>query len=278
MFSLLLVVGLTFTPQGFGQRVPDVKATGVLIDVRVGRITVRASTGPDLEVKASVPTVVQRDGSALRIRAVESRKVQEVDIDVQLPRTMPVRATGSVTDVTIAGLTAGIRVDVKEGAVDVRGGTGAAELYVVNGQVSVSDRTGDVTVMAAASGVTLSNLTGTIKVDGTSGSITITGSQTSSVDVLTVSGDIRFSGPVAGNGRYNLASHSGLIGVTVPAGTGASFTLFTASSPIEVTPFVRPVSVEPAKLTKQVYRIGNAAAQVEIRSITGKVQLNLGGK
>ena len=279
MFPLLLVIGLSFSTQTqFAHVIPNVKATGILVDARVGRIDVRATSEPALKVKANVPVTVEPDGTGLRIRATEPRKIQEVNIEVLVPRAMLVRATGSATDVSIAGIDGNIRVDVHQGVVEVRGGTGASDIDVVNGQVSISDRTGTVAIMAAASGVRLTNLSGSIKVDGTSGDITLTDTRSASIDAQTVSGEIRFAGTVAAGGRYNFASHSGGVRVAIPQGAGATFTLLTANSVVETTPTLSPISVEPGKLTKRVYRIGNATGQIEIRSISGKVVLNWSGK
>jgi hypothetical protein len=274
MSPLLLLFGLIASAQSPLERVmPVTQVTGILVDARAGRIDVQASTRPDMHVKANVPFTIEPDGSGLRIRAADVRAVQEVVFDIEVPRTMAVRATGWLTDITISGVGGDVRVDSHEGAIEIRGGNGATTVHSVSGRVSVSGRTGSVTVMAAASDVTLQDVAGQITVDGTSGAVRLAGVRSSMLEAQTVSGDIAFSGTILENGQYTLTSHKGAVGLMLPRGTGATLTTFSGKGGLEATPALVPVAVEPGKLTKRVYRIGDGSGRIEVRTLNGRLTL-----
>lgn len=276
MTDVLLFLSLVAfqAPQApLDRTVPVGSATMMHVHGQVGRIEVRAGATDQVRVRSNTAFVVDRDGTTLSVRATDTRTVQEVSFVVEIPALMQVRTTSRFSDVTVTGIRAAIQVDAREGSVTVTGGEGTVVVRSVSGDVTVTSRSGDVSVSSSTSNITLKDATGAIKLDTTSGAVNVTGGRISGGEAQTVSGDIRFTSAIAAGSRYSFSTHTGAIAMTL-ADQGATITTYSAQGVLHTTPAIEPKSVEPGRLSKRVYQVGDGGAVIELRTLDGRLSLD----
>jgi DUF4097 and DUF4098 domain-containing protein YvlB len=92
----------------------------------------------------------------------------------------------------------------------------------------------------------------------------------------TVSGDVRYDGTFARDGRYDLSSHSGEIRLALPANVGAALSLRTYSGSID-TDF--PLTLQPngsgaARPGRRLeFTLGGGGARVTAESFSGDITI-----
>jgi DUF4097 and DUF4098 domain-containing protein YvlB len=92
------------------------------------------------------------------------------------------------------------------------------------------------------------------------------------LEASSVSGDVRFTGPFARNGRYEMTSHSGEVEVTVTGGTGFELEATTFSGEIRGLDALRLASLEKSRRSvRGTY--GDGSAAVELTSFSGSIVL-----
>lgn len=271
LFLSLVALQAPQTP--LDRTVPIGTTTMVHVYGLAGRVEVRAGSTEHVRVRSNVPFVVDHDSSTISIRATDTKAVQEVSFVVEVPATMRVRTTSRFSDVVITGIRAALQVDAREGSVTITGGEGNVVVRSVSGDVTITGRSGEINVSSSTSNIRLTEPTGLFKLDTTSGSVTVTGGSVSVGEAQTVSGDIRFASAIAKGGRYIFSTHTGAIAVAL-ADRGATITTYSAQGSLNATPALEPKSVEPGRLSKRVYQVGDGAASVELRTLDGRLSLD----
>lgn len=214
----------------------------VTISNIAGSITVTAASGDEISIDA-----VKRargDRSQLgRVNVVVEEHPGRVDIRTEYGRPQfPDRFRDVAVDYTVV-VPAGTSLEVNSvsGQIKVDGVKGSTRLGSVSGNIS-SSNTPKVEYLRTVSGeVDLANIShdGSLSVSSVSGNFDLNGVKARSLDLNTVSGEIRlreaaverlsakslsggveYTGTLARNGRYEVNSHSGNVRFTLADNTG----------------------------------------------------------
>jgi len=240
-----------------------------------GEIVVRTWAQDRVRIQASHSSrdwiEVSASASAVRVEAESRRGMPHlVEYQITVPAWMPLQLSGVSTHVQVDGTRAAVRVETVEGGITVTGGTDVT-VESVEGDVSVTGARGRVDAQSVDGNVRLTDIVGDIVADAVDGNILIQGAQSATVDASTVDGDIYYVGTIRDGGRYDLATHSGSVTISIPEGTNAAVTVATFDGDFDSSFPVQPSRVERGR--RFSFTIGTGSARVQLETFDGQVRL-----
>lgn len=198
-------------------------------------------------------TVLAGRGVVMVKAASKHEEDREADLRLQIPLWMNVSVSGIHTDVIVSGTQGQVKVETVHGDVIVRGGRRSIDLNTVNDDICVSDAAG------------------TVRAETVNGDAYVWRTQSDSVDVSTVNGDVVYEGSMGDGGAYRLASHNGDVAVTLPRAANAAIAVSTFAGDFESN---FPVTLSGTHNPKRFqFCVGNCSARVDLESFQGTIQL-----
>ncbi len=194
-----------------------------------------------------------------------------VDYRITVPSSMPLDLWGFYTDISVAGVKNGVRVETLNGDIQVRASAGEISLRSVEGGVTVQGSSGRLEVNNVESDITITDYEGELFIESIDGDIMLEELRSKQVDAKTVDGDLFFGGLIADDGRYRLTTHDGDVTVTVPENINATVSVATFDGEFEAD---FPVTLGTAEAGRRFsFTIGNGAARLELHSFDGDIRL-----
>ena len=218
----------------------------------VGDITVKAGSGRDAVVevvrvsrgrtdadaklgleKVTVDVKTTADRASFSAKYPDERR-PPYSVSVGYEVTAPAGTRLTVHTVTgqvgVTAIKGELSVSSVSGSVTVSAASQIAKIHSVSGTVTLTDVATDnsVEVGTVAGEVWLKNVKARrVSANSVSGSINAVGIQAGGADLHSMSGEIRYSGPVAANGRYEFQSHSGEVNLGLTGGFDVDATTFS---------------------------------------------------
>ncbi len=194
-----------------------------------------------------------------------------VDYRITVPATMPVDLWGFYTDIQVAGMKSGVRVETLNGDVQIRDCAGEISLRSVEGDVTLQGSSGRLDVNNVENDITITDFEGELFVESIDGDIMLEGIRSRQVEAKTVDGDLFYNGSIADDGRYRLTTHDGDVVVTVPQNINATVSVATFDGQFEAD---FPVQLGTAEAGRRFsFTIGSGAARLELHSFDGDIRL-----
>jgi hypothetical protein len=241
-----------------------------------GSIVVRTWDRDEVEVRTNSryrgSVDIQRNGGTVRI-GPSRRWDDDDDIDYRLtvPASMALDLRGSDTEVRVEGTTGELNIDIHDGDVFVRGGSGRVSIRTDDGEIDAEDLSGRVRLSSMDGDVILNGGYGDIEVDATDGAITLLEIEASTVVANTVDGDIWFDGVLEPRGSYVLTTHDGDITLQIPEDTDAHVRL--ARHDGEILTDV-PMTVQSWPSGRRLeFNLGSGSAELQIEAFDGDIEL-----
>jgi DUF4097 and DUF4098 domain-containing protein YvlB len=202
-----------------------------------GEIIVTGWSRDQLRVRAtSERNELRMDASGsyvkLGLRSGTSRS-GDTRFEVSVPVGTKVRATTTSGDIRITGSRGEVEARTQRGDIVVEEVASSADITAFSGDVDVSNVDGRLNVNVLSGDVQVRRVNGAIEVKTVSGEIEVLEARSQAVRVNSTSGDIVFDGTIDAAGRYELATHSGDVDLTLPANINATLTVSTYSGGIE---------------------------------------------
>ncbi|MEJ2186286.1 MAG: DUF4097 family beta strand repeat-containing protein [Gemmatimonadota bacterium] len=217
---------------------------------------------------------IERTGSVLQVRPRDWNS-HSIDLELTVPRDMPIRVNGMDTEADIRGAGAEVDVQTLNGDIRVEGGTGYVKLRTVHGDIELSDARGRVTVGTVSNDITLHNVEGDVQAESVNGDVTMTAMRSGNVSVEAVTGDLEYEGTVRANGHYSLSTHSGDVVMGVPRDANATIRVSTYQGDFQADYPVRMIgSTEDREFT---FTLGNGSASIALSSFSGSVRVRRPG-
>lgn len=209
---------------------------------------------------------------AVRIEAEGRRGMPHlVEYQITVPTWMPVDLQGVSTDMTVEGVLAAIRVETVDGEIRVTGGRGEVSLQSVGGAVTLGGAQGRIKISSVDGDLRLSDIVGDVTAETVDGSIVIEKVEADAVDANTVDGDIVYLGTIRNGGRYQLATHDGVLVVSVPEGTNAAISVASFDGDLDAS---FPLQLQNASPRRRFsFTLGNGSARVELETFDGAILL-----
>jgi hypothetical protein len=257
----------------------------VEIDNLIGEIKVRVWNQPKVQIGGTLgdgaeKLIIQGDASNLRIKVKYPDRGSWNDRNAtRLEITLPIRAN--------------LELDAVSANIDVQGSAAPQmEVNSVSGDVQVlASSPGKLSVDTVSGNVMLKLTSSQVSVNSVSGDLTLLGHLKGRVELETVSGDVKLDTPVlsqlmfntvsgdgsfktrlAADGKIEMESVSGKLGLTLPNDSSAR---------IEIETFSGDISSAVGKVEEEEYgsseslnaSIGGGKGQINLNSMSGDIQL-----
>ena len=215
------------------------------------------------------------------------------ELQVRVPHGVRLEAETVSGSVRIGGVGGVVSASAVAGTVEVEGDVLSAYLEAVSGSVTyrgnasssvqLESVSGRVEFEGIAESVELESVSGTVRMEGGAGTIEATsvsgglelGSSVPvrSLEAETVSGSVRYSGPLAPGGEIDVESHSGSVDLELGPETGAAFDLTTFSG--EITADVPDVRRDEIRSEGRFIVTGAGEGEVEVSSFSGSIRIRM---
>lgn len=278
MTSLLLSVLAATAITGAQTDTTFAVATGSRLEVENfgGSISVTAWNKNALRIQAEhgrrTEVIVTRDGATIGVDSRHTRGVPtSVDYQLTVPVWMPLKLSGTYTDIAVEGTRARVEAETVQGDVSVTGGAEYVALESVDGTVTASGCMGRVELSAVNDDVRADGVEGELIVDALNGNVWLYGTRADVVEASTVNGDVVYDGELRDGGRYELSTHSGDVALAVPERAGVTVTVATFTGNLEAS---FPLQLSETKRGKRFkFTLGDGGAAASLESFDGTVYL-----
>ena len=245
-----------------------------------GEVVVRAWAENRVRVRAShssrTRVEIGRGSQSVTVRTEGYRgPPQLTDMEISVPRWMPLNLSGVYTHMTIEGMDANVAAETVEGDVSLVGGTGAVTIKSVEGEVTVRGAKGRVDVGSIEGEIRISETTAEIVAETVDGDIILQGIDAPAVDANTVDGDIYYDGAIKNGGRYRFASHDGDLTISVAERANVSVAVSTFDGEFDAS---FPVQITETRKRRFMFTIGNGSARLELETFDGDIRLRRPGQ
>jgi DUF4097 and DUF4098 domain-containing protein YvlB len=247
----------------------------VTLSVGGGEIVVTAWNQDRIRVRATSTGTFRLDATPARVALEMTRgRSSDTRFDVTVPVGVRVSARASNGDIAISGTRGGVDAVTQNGDLRVSEVGEMVDLRTMSGDIIARGMTGNVEINTMNGDVSASDVRGDVEVSSVSGDVELRNVAARFIRAKSTSGDLSYEGPVDATGRYEFASHSGGVYLTIPRTTGALFTVATYSGSIE-SDF--PITLKPGEhgigTRRFTFEIGKGDARISAESFSGDVTI-----
>ena len=223
----------------------NVARNGVIdITLRSGTLVVRGSERSTAELRANGSDYrLRSSGVSVTLAVAESfnrftgarslsRRSDEPDIALLVPRGVRLVINGTSTDVHVSDVAGDVEVHLRSGDVRLEALGGRVIVETISGDVSVVGGVGDLRVTTVSGDLVARSVRGSADVHTTSGTVLLGVDRATQVQVDAVSGDIEFDGSLADDARLRFTTHSGDIVLRLPDSVGGQLDVSTFNGEI----------------------------------------------
>lgn len=174
-------------------------------------------------------------GRSVRVDASLARsRNNNGTLTVDVPRGTTVLVRSQSGEIAVRGTGANVEVRTTSGDITIADAA-RVRIEAVAGDIAVSRISDGVRVNSTSGDIRLANVTGDIEISGTSSTVVMDDVSSRRVQVKVVSGDVRWRGRFADEGRYEFNAHSGDIRLIVPRSSHALLDVRTFNGDITTT-------------------------------------------
>ena len=247
----------------------------VTLSVGGGEIVVNAWNEDRIRVRAVSEGTFRFDATAARVALEMARgRSSDTRFEVTVPVGVRISARATNGDISISGTRGGVDAVTQNGDLHVRDVGEMIDLRTMSGDISARGLTGNVEINTLNGDVDATDVRGDMEVSSVSGDIDLRNVVARFIRAKSTSGDLSYEGPVDAAGRYEFASHSGGVYLTIPQSTGALLTVATYSGSIE-SDF--PITLKPGEhgtgTRRFTFEIGKGDARISAESFSGDVTI-----
>lgn len=213
---------------------------------------------------------------ALRTKSEYNRQSSAI-IEVQVPAGTRVTASSVSGVIDVRGTQAEVVAKTVSGRVEVRGARDRVDAEAVSGDVDLRDVQGRINVEGVSANISIAGAQGEVNSETVSGDTRILRSRLSGLRAESVSGGISYEGNLDASGSYRMNTHSGSVGLTLPANVSATLELETFSGRIN-SEF--PLTMQPGQTSgrgrRMQFTLGGGGARVTAGAFSGNITIRRG--
>ena len=251
------------------------------VKIEALKISQASSLEKAKENAAKVTIEVIPEGSLLRIETKypksdkfwggESVNVS-VDYKLWIPEKASLKANNISGDITADAIGGAAALKAVSGDVQLTKAAGGADCNSVSGNVTVANVTGSAFLKSVSGDVKATSVTGSVEAESVSGDIELVEvSESSTVRVKALSGEVLYRGGISKQGNYSLKSHSGNVALYIPADSAFDFEAETFSGGIETDFEIKVMGkLSPHSMSGSV---NGGGAVLKVSSFSGDIKL-----
>lgn len=249
----------------------------VTLSLASGEIVVTAWNRDQVRVRArSERSEVRMDATSARLSLdLARRRGGDSRFEVTVPVGARVSARATNGDISITGTRGGVEANTQSGDVMVQDVGEMVDLGSLSGDITARGLVGNIDVRAVSGDVSLESVRGDVEATSVSGSIDLGDVVAKYVRAKSTSGDVTFDGAIDPAGRYEIASHSGSVYLTLPQTTGALVTVstYTGSIDSDFDITLKPGEHGIGTSKRFTFDIGKGDARISAESFSGDVTI-----
>ncbi|GJM44418.1 MAG: hypothetical protein DHS20C21_12600 [Gemmatimonadota bacterium] len=236
----------------------EVRVTGTLDD-KVKDLIVEESGG-DVDIEVELPRRISGRGGA-------------ADLKITIPKGASLEVNTVSANISVDDVEGELELESVSGSVDVNANAVSAEISTVSGSITVNGSVKLVEAESVSGSVTLRETSGEAEVATTSGRIEVDGGDFETVNCVSVSGTIRFSGSPRADSEFAFENFSGSIRLELPKDLNAELEVETFSGSISSDFGGRSRREEfgPGEFLNTT--IGNGSAEIIVSTFSGSVEI-----
>jgi DUF4097 and DUF4098 domain-containing protein YvlB len=243
-----------------------------------GSITIRGGGRSQIRIQADADrsrVQIEHAGGRVSVRTVQRRSHGDVDYHITVPGGTAIEINGISADVDVSGVCGELQLNTVSGDIAVECAEGLAVVQSVSGDVSIAQARGDVDAGSTSGDLNVRRVRGNVNARTVSGDINLSEIGGSDVGAETVSGDVRYAGPIRDGGRYAFRAHSGDVEVRVAGTLNAAVSVSTFSGDFSSD---YQVEIQPGTVISRdwQFRVGNGGARLRLESFSGGIYLRRG--
>ena len=253
------------------------KRGSVVLSVGSGEIVVTGWNRDQIRVRArSERSAIRMDATPTRLSLdLQRMRGGDTRFEVTVPYGVRVSARATSGDITVTGTKGSVEASAQNGDVVVEDAAEVVDLRSMSGDIMARTIAGNIEVNTLNGEVALADVRGEVEATSVSGDLDLRNVIARYVRARSTSGDVVFDGGVDAAGRYELASHSGSVFLTIPQATGALLTLATYSGTID-SDF--QITLKPGEhgigVSKRfTFEIGKGDARISVESFSGDITI-----
>jgi DUF4097 and DUF4098 domain-containing protein YvlB len=251
------------------------------LEAHFGEFIVTGTTGGNVRLRATAQSGRVRLRASATLATVRASWERGGPADVRYEVSVPpgVRVVMHTTSgrLSATGVKGDVEMENVSGDIELTDIAGLVSVETVSGRITAAGLAGGAQLETTSGDVTVTGAAGEIAIDNTSGTTILTDVRSSAVQVESVSGNVRFDGPIDPSGRYEFSSHSGNIRLTLPPNTGALLTLSTYTGSIDSEfPITLQRGSSGDKERELQFRLGSGSARLTAESFSGNIIITRG--
>lgn len=235
--------------------IPHVPDSRLEVQTKNGAITVRESSGSEVEIQARLSMASPERLEQTTISAVRTPE-GILRIEAIPPGQQWQSREGCSFEIQIPAIARGTALQSSNGRIELRGLSGSASLSTTNGSIRVEGHDGEVRASTSNGAVVVNDAAGPIHIRTTNGSVTarIAPQNLSPVDIRTTNGSVSLE---------------------VPPGYAGKLSLRTTNGAMRVAGELAATVNRSSKRTATVTLGGEGGANSEIRTTNGAISIRL---
>ena len=202
------------------------------------------------------------------------RKKPLVELEVMVPATGSLVVEGQLADILIENVSANLNVRSRNNPIVINGVEGSVEARSYLAPVQADNINGDVRAESNQAGIRLEGINGDVWARTAGASISLRNSTSKNVELQVLNGTVKMDGEIPPDGKYRLASHTGVIDVNLSAASHATIELHGNPDNFSVA----GLNSDPVSEREEQAVIGDGTGLLILESPRGPIRLAVDGE
>lgn len=257
----------------------DARGT-VEVTCRGGTIIVTGGERNEIRVHARTDNGAIRftsNGTRATLEPASGRGCSDGQFEVSVPAGTKVSARTWSGAASVRGVHGDVEVHSQSGDVQVRDAGDRLDIESLSGDVTVHGVRGESTINTVSGSVTLTGSRGNLNIESVSGDLDLRDIVARQIRTHTTSGDVSFTGAILDAGRYEFATHSGEVTLSLPADIGAELSVSTFNGGIDsdfpITLKAGEHGIGAAQAKRLNFTVGRGTARIIAETFSGDINL-----
>jgi DUF4097 and DUF4098 domain-containing protein YvlB len=246
-----------------------------------GAVIVTGADRNEIRVRARTDNGAIRftsNGTRAILEPAAGRRCSDGHFEITVPAGARVSATSWSGSVELRGVHGDADVHTQSADIAVHDAGARLDVESLSGNVTVQGVKSDAAIHTVSGDIDLSGARGDLEIETVSGDLQLRDVVARQVRTHTTSGDIQFIGQILADGRYEFNTHSGEIGLQLPADVGAQLNVSTFSGGIDsdfpITLRAGEHGIGSAQAKQLSFTLGKGSARIIAETFSGDITLS----
>ena len=248
----------------------------VTVTCNGGAVIVVGGEKNEIRVRARTESGAIRfssNGTRATLESATGRGCSDGHFEVTVPMGAKVLATTWSGSVSVRSVYGDVEAHAQSGDITIRDVGDRLDVESLSGDVRITGVKGETRINTVSGDVELSGARGNVTAESVSGDLDLRDVIARQVRTHTTSGDVMFAGQILEAGRYEFGTHSGEIGLQLPADIGAELSISTFNGGIDSDFPITLVGGTTSQAKRLTFTVGRGTAKIIAETFSGDINL-----